>query len=76
MASAIAPNWDQKQAMNGLMRRFFERKSRTATLSSFVLTAGSVDAVMGLVGMKESLLLVGLGMVGGAIALQWLNRLR
>jgi hypothetical protein len=57
--------------MNGLFPRFLKSAYRKEPISSFILTMGAVDAVIGGVDNRWSLLTVGLGMVGTAIALRW-----
>lgn len=56
---------------NGLFPRFLKRAYRREPISSFILTVGAVDAVMGGVGDRWALLTLGLGTVGVAIALRW-----
>lgn len=52
------------------MKRF-KSVYRQEPISSFILTVGAVDAVMGGVGERGSLLALGLGIVGVAIALRY-----
>jgi hypothetical protein len=56
---------------HGLFPRFLKRAYRNEPISSFILTVGAVDAVMGGVGDRWALLTLGLGTVGVAIALRW-----
>ena len=51
--------------------RFFRAAYRKEPISSFVLTVGIVDAVIGGVDMQWPLFLLGLGTIGVAIALRW-----
>jgi len=44
---------------------------RKEPISSFILTVGAVDAVIGGVDNRWSLLALGLGTVGAAIVLRW-----
>jgi hypothetical protein len=57
--------------MNGLGSRFLKSAYRREPISSFILTVGAVDAVIGGVDGRLSLLLLGLGAVATAIALRW-----
>lgn len=57
--------------MNGLWPRFLKSAYRREPISSFILTVGAVDAVIGGVGDRWPLLTIGLGTVAGAIALRW-----
>ncbi|MBF2047575.1 MAG: hypothetical protein EDM05_009810 [Leptolyngbya sp. IPPAS B-1204] len=52
------------------LTRFWKTAYRQEPISSFVLTIGLVDAVIGGVGGRGSLLLLGLTTVGVAIALR------
>jgi hypothetical protein len=54
-----------------VLPRFFKFASRKDSLSSFILTVGAVDAVMGGVGDRVSLLVVGLLIVGTGIGVRW-----
>jgi hypothetical protein len=54
------------------MTRFFRTVYRKEPISSFVLTVGLVDAVIGGVGGQGSLLLLGLTTVGIAVTLRGL----
>ena len=49
----------------------FPAKRHPDRLSTFVLTMGIVDAVMGGVSGHVSLLVLGMVLVGGAVALRW-----
>ncbi|MGF1497647.1 MAG: hypothetical protein ACFB8W_12610 [Elainellaceae cyanobacterium] len=53
------------------MRHFLKSAYRKEPLSSFILTVGVVDAVIGGVDLQTSLFLLGLAMMGVAIALRW-----
>lgn len=63
--------------MNASLPRFFKSVYRKEPISSFLLTIGVVDAVMGGFDDSWSLLLFGLGTIGVAIALRlWLLQQR
>lgn len=62
--------------MNVLWHRFLRSAYRKEPISSFVITIGTVDAVIGGVGSHYSLLAFGLGTVGVAIAFRLLQRQR
>lgn len=67
--------FNQVMYMNRLWHKFLKASYRRDRISSFILTVGAVDAVIGGVDMKLSLFLLGLGMVGVAIALRhWRTR--
>lgn len=51
--------------------RFLKSAYRKEPISSFILTVGAVDAVIGGVDSRWSLLVLGLATVGTAIALRW-----
>jgi hypothetical protein len=53
-----------------LVRSTHRQPSRKESLSSFILTVGTVDAVIGGVGGHFSLMLLGLGVIGVAIGLR------
>ncbi|MEB3360261.1 MAG: hypothetical protein VKK04_26290 [Synechococcales bacterium] len=53
------------------MRQFLKSAYRREPLSSFILTVGIVDAVIGGVDLQTSLFLLGVGLMGVAIALRW-----
>jgi hypothetical protein len=55
-----------------LVPQFLRSAYRREPISSFLLTVGTVDAVMGGVAERSSLMAVGLGTVGVAIALRLL----
>ncbi|HEY9902627.1 MAG TPA: hypothetical protein V6D43_09385 [Candidatus Sericytochromatia bacterium] len=57
--------------MNALWHRFLKSAYRKEPISSFVIIVGSVDAVIGGVGERWSLLSFGLMMVVLAVALRW-----
>jgi hypothetical protein len=57
--------------MNALWPRFLKVAYRKEPISSFVVIFGAVDAVIGGVGERWSLMTFGLAMVGIAIALRW-----
>ena len=57
--------------MNVLWTRFLRATYRKEPISSFILIAGSVDAVIGGVDQSWSLLSFGIATVGVAIALRW-----
>lgn len=54
-----------------LWTRFSRATYRREPISSFMLTAGTVDAVMGGVGGYGSLLALGLGAVGISALIRW-----
>jgi hypothetical protein len=51
--------------------RFLKSAYRKEPISSFILTVGAVDAVIGGVDSRWSLLVLGVAMAGAAIALRW-----
>jgi hypothetical protein len=57
--------------MNALWPRFFKLAYRKEPISSFIIIVGAVDAVIGGVGERWSLLSFGLMMVVLAAALRW-----
>ncbi|HEY9876696.1 MAG TPA: hypothetical protein V6D12_24945 [Candidatus Obscuribacterales bacterium] len=57
--------------MNVLWTRFFRSAYRKEPISSFVVIVGSVDAVIGGLDQRWSLLSLGVGTVAVAIALRW-----
>lgn len=57
--------------MNAAMPRFLKSAYRREPLPSFLITIGVVDAVIGGLGDRWSLLIFGLGTVGVAVALRW-----
>jgi hypothetical protein len=57
--------------MNVVLTRFLKSAYRKEPISSFVVIVGAVDAVIGTVDQRWSLLTFGLGTVGVAIALRW-----
>jgi hypothetical protein len=57
--------------MNATLIRFFKSNYRKEPISSFVLIVGAVDVVLGGMGDRMTLLALGLGTVGVAIALRW-----
>jgi hypothetical protein len=57
--------------MNALLPRFLKSAYRKEPISSFVILIGAVDAVIGGMDGRWSLLTFGLGTVGVAIALRW-----
>ncbi|MEQ9368563.1 MAG: hypothetical protein RIG63_05955 [Coleofasciculus chthonoplastes F3-SA18-01] len=57
--------------MNALGPRFWKLAYRKEPISSFIVTVGAVDAVIGGVGERWSLLTFGLMMVMLAIGLRW-----
>ena len=57
--------------MNAALPRFIKSAYRKEPLPSFLLTIGVVDAVIGGLGDRATLLGFGLGTVGVAIALRW-----
>jgi len=59
--------------MKSLKHLSLRRSHQGAALSSFLLTVGAVDTVVGLVSLEEALFLLGVGTVGVAIALRWLK---
>nr|WP_242043685.1 hypothetical protein [Leptolyngbya sp. FACHB-671] len=62
---------DKRAAMNLLWSRMLKSGYRKEPISSFIITVGAVDAVIGGVGDRLSLMLLGVGLVGVAIALRW-----
>lgn len=58
--------------MNAAFVRILRSAYRKEPISSFILIVGAVDAVIGGVGDRGSLLAFGVGAVGLAIALRWL----
>lgn len=54
-----------------MLPRFFRFASRKDALSSVILTVGAVDAVMGAVSDRPSLLMVGLLIVVTGIGVRW-----
>lgn len=59
--------------MNALLPRFIKVAYRKEPISSFILIVGAVDAVIGGVGGRWSLLSVGLTMVFVAALVRWLQ---
>ncbi|MDJ0731767.1 MAG: hypothetical protein QNJ33_17445 [Crocosphaera sp.] len=59
--------------MNILLPRVMRTLYRKEPISSFILVAGAVDAVMGGVGQRWSLFSFGLFIVSLAIILRWLQ---
>ncbi|MDX2216461.1 MAG: hypothetical protein SFY66_24565 [Oculatellaceae cyanobacterium bins.114] len=59
--------------MSRSWRRLLKSTYRREPISSFILTVGLVDAVIGGVGDRWSLMTVGIGIVGVAIALRVLK---
>lgn len=57
--------------MNALWPRILKSAYRREPIVSFVVTIGTVDAVIGGVGSSLSLLSFGLGSVGVALILRW-----
>lgn len=57
--------------MNALWPRIFKSAYRKEPISSFIVIVGAVDAVMGGVGERWTLLSFGLMMVVLAIAIRW-----
>lgn len=57
--------------MNASWSKLLKSAYRKEQISSFVVIVGAVDAVIGGVDQRWSLLTVGLGTVGVAIALRW-----
>lgn len=62
--------------MNRIWSRLFKSTYRKEPISSFILTVGVVDAVIGGVSARGSLLIVGLATVGIAAALRGLMERR
>jgi hypothetical protein len=62
---------DKRVAMNLLSSRMLKSAYRKEPISSFIITVGAVDAVIGGVGDRLSLMLLGVGVVGVAIAFRW-----
>lgn len=59
--------------MNHLLPRFVTRAYRQEPISAFVFTVGIVNALIGGLGERWSLLSFGLFLGGSAIALRWLQ---
>jgi len=57
--------------MNLIWTRFLRSAYRSEPITSFVITAGVVEAAIGGLGEHWSLMAFGLGTVGAAIALRW-----
>jgi hypothetical protein len=57
--------------MNRVWTRILKPSYRKEPISSFVLTVGAVDAVIGGVGDRWPLMALGLGTAGVALALRW-----
>jgi hypothetical protein len=57
--------------MNALGPRFWKLAYRKEPISSFIVTVGAVDAVIGGVGERWSLLTFGLMMVMLAVGIRW-----
>jgi hypothetical protein len=57
--------------MNALLPRFLKVAYRKEPISSFILIVGAVDAVIGGVGSRWSLLSLGMMMVILAVLLRW-----
>lgn len=57
--------------MNALLSRLLKSTYRKEPISSFVLTVGAVDAVIGSVGERWTLLSFGLGLILIAAILRW-----
>ena len=62
--------------MNALLPRILKAAYRKEPISSFIVIVGSVDAVIGGVGERWSLLSFGLMMMVLAVALRWLQSQR
>lgn len=58
--------------MNAAFVRIIRSAYRKEPISSFILIVGAIDALIGGVGDRGSLLAFGIGTVGLAIALRWL----
>lgn len=58
--------------MNAAWVRFLKSTYRREPITSFVVTVGAVDAVIGGLGDRWSLFTLGMGTVGLAIVLRWL----
>lgn len=59
--------------MNASWPRILKSVYRREPLTSFIVTVGAVDAVIGGIGASGSLLAFGLGTASVAIALRWLQ---
>ena len=59
--------------MNALLPRFLKSAYRKDPISSFVMTVGAVDAVIGGVGERWTLMSFGIMMILLAIAIRWLQ---
>ncbi|MGJ3252600.1 MAG: hypothetical protein ACFE0J_15950 [Elainellaceae cyanobacterium] len=57
--------------MNDLWYRFLRATYRKEPISSFFITVGTVDAVIGGIDNRLPLLTLGLGTIGAAIAIRW-----
>jgi len=62
--------------MNVIWSRFLRSAYRRDPISSFVITVGVVDAAIGGLGAQWSLMTVGLGTMGIAIAYRWRQQYR
>ena len=58
--------------MNAAWVRFLKSTYRREPITSFLVTVGAVDAVIGGLGDRWSLFTLGMGTVGLAIVLRWL----
>jgi len=58
--------------MNAAWVRFIKSAYRREPIIAFMITIGAVDAVIGGLGDRASLLTFGMGTVGLALALRWL----
>ncbi len=56
--------------------RFLRNAYRKEPISAFLLVMGSVDSAIGGVGGYSSLLVVGVGLMGSALAYRWLQSQR
>lgn len=57
--------------MNTLWSKFFRAPYRRDPVSSFILTVGAVDAVIGGVDTHWPLFLLGMGAIGTGVAIRW-----
>jgi hypothetical protein len=69
----ISKRLREPNPMNAALHRILKSTYRKEPISSFVMTMGAVDAAIGGLGSSWSLFSLGLGMVGIAIALRWLQ---
>jgi hypothetical protein len=64
---------DTNKMINVIWPRPLKNAYRKEPISAFILTVGAVDAVIGGVGQRWSLLSVGITLVAGAALMRWLQ---